>query len=263
MTFERWRRLTEWPLIITSAVFLAAYSVQVLTEGEISAAADAVVTATWVMFVIDYVVTLILVPQRGRWFIRHLYELAIVVLPALRPLRLLRLITLISVFHRVAGNALRGKVVVYVVATSVLLVYVGALAMYDAEKDTPTATIKTFGDALWWSVVTITTVGYGDLSPHTIVGRLIAVGLMIGGIALIGIVTATLASWLVEQVTTKDAKAQAATMEHVEMLLQEIRALRREIGAHPPTAAPATPGSADSPEVPDPSDSHEQPSPEV
>jgi voltage-gated potassium channel len=110
------------------------------------------------------------------------------------------LITLISVLQKSAGAALRGKVTVYVAFTSALLVLVAALAILDAEQNVPGATITDFGDALWWAVVTITTVGYGDLYPVTGLGRFIAVGLMIAGIALIGSVTATLASWFVDKV---------------------------------------------------------------
>jgi voltage-gated potassium channel len=62
----------------------------------------------------DYVVSLALAPQRGRWFVRNLHEFAIVALPALRPLRLLRLVALLRVMHRVGGDALRGRVLTYV-----------------------------------------------------------------------------------------------------------------------------------------------------
>lgn len=159
--------------------------------------------------------------------------MAIVLLPMLRPLRLLRLVTLITVLQRVAGNALRGRAVTCVVAGSTLLIYIAALAMFDAEKHSPTASITSFGDALWWAVVTITTVGYGDMAPTTETGRFIAVGLMIGGITLLGMVTATLASWLVDKVSaeekTEDASAQIATVEHIELLRAEIQALRNEL----------------------------------
>ncbi len=231
MTLARWERVAEWPLIIISILFLAAYSVQVLSSGSSATTAGWFMSATWGLFLVDYVVSLWLAPQRLNWFFRHLHELAIVVLPMLRPLRLLRLVTLIGVLHRVAGNALRGRVVTYVVAASVLLVYVGALAMYDAEKGAPAASIQSFGDAAWWALVTITTVGYGDLSPVTATGRVIAVGLMIGGIALLGTVTATLASWLVEKVSADDTTAQAASVEHINLLRDEIRELRRELDA--------------------------------
>lgn len=226
MTLNRWQQLTEWPLIAVSLLFLAAYSLQVLGRGTAAEIAGVFITATWGLFLIDYLVSLALAPHRGKWFLKHLPDLAIVLLPMLRPLRLLRLITVISVLQRVAGNALRGRVVSYVVGGSALLIYLAALAMFDAERDSPGATITSFGDALWWAVVTITTVGYGDLSPTTALGRMIAVGLMIGGITLLGMVTATLASWLVQKVSAEDTASQAATVAHIELLRDEIRALR-------------------------------------
>ncbi|WP_104091439.1 potassium channel family protein [Arthrobacter sp. GMC3] len=232
MTLERWQKLSEWPLIIISILFLGAFSLQVLsTSAAVATTASNFITITWGIFVLDYAYSLFLAPNRKKWFVRHLHELAIVVLPMLRPLRLLRLVTLVSVLHRVAGNALRGRVVTYVIGASSLLVYIGALAMYDAERNAPGASITTFADALWWSVVTITTVGYGDFAPVTGLGRGIAVGLMIGGIALLGIVTATLASWLVEKVSATESRAEGATAEHVEQLLAEIRELRRTVEA--------------------------------
>lgn len=230
MTLERWQKLSEWPLIFISVLFLVAYSIQVLTPSEaIGTATNRFITLSWGLFVVDYAVCLFLAPRRMQWFLRHLHELAIVVLPMLRPLRLLRLVTLVSVLQRVAGNALRGRVVTYVLGASALLVYIGALAMFDAEHNAPGASIRTFGDALWWAVVTITTVGYGDFAPVTGLGRGIAVGLMIGGIALLGIVTATLASWLLDRVSATESKAEAATADHVDLLLAEIRDLRRTL----------------------------------
>ncbi len=84
--------------------------------------------------------------------------------------------------------------------------------------------------------MTITTVGYGDYFPVTPTGQLVAVGVMIGGIALIGVVTATLASWIVEKVGESNKKEEAATKVEMEMLTSEIRALREE--AHPRLAGP-------------------------
>ncbi|MHA7178184.1 potassium channel family protein [Arthrobacter sp. Sr24] len=231
MTLEQWERFSEWPLICISVLFLAAYSVQVLASESVAQIAGWFMMTTWVLFLIDYGISLWLAPQRLNWFFRHIHELAIVVLPMLRPLRLLRLVTLIGVLQRVAGNALRGRVVTYVIAASALLTYIGALAMYEAEKTAAEASINSFADAAWWAVVTITTVGYGDLSPVTTTGRLVAVGLMIGGIALLGTVTATLASWLVDKVSAEDVQTQSLTVEHVELLHEEIKALRREISS--------------------------------
>jgi len=230
MTLVRWQRATEWPLIIVSVLFLAAYSVQVLgSGGALGEVANWFIAVTWGLFLADYVMSLVLAPRRAAWFFRHLHELVIVLLPMLRPLRLLRLVTIVGVLQRVAGNALRGRVVTYVVASSGLLVSIGALAMYDAEKGAPEASIRSFADALWWAVVTITTVGYGDFAPVTGLGRVIAFGLMLGGIALLGIVTATLASWLVDRVSAEDASKQAVTVKQLDALRDEIRMLREAL----------------------------------
>ena len=78
----------------------------------------------------------------------------------------------------------------------ILLIYVGSLAELDVERNAPGTTITDFGKAIWWAFVTTTTVGYGDMSPVTWQGKCIAVGLMIAGIALISVITATLASWM-------------------------------------------------------------------
>lgn len=187
------------------------------------------INVSWGMFVVDYVVSLGLARQRWRWFVRHLLDLATIALPFLRPLRLLRLLQLFRVLQHSAGTAVRGRVTVYVVATTALLVFVSSLAMYDVEHTARGASITSFGDALWWSVVTITTVGYGDLTPVTVEGRLIASGVMVSGIALLGVVTATIASWIIDQVGRRNEEAQTATRRELRELTDEIRALRQRL----------------------------------
>ncbi len=68
--------------------------------------------------------------------------------------------------------------------------------MLDAERHAENASITTFRDALWWTLTTMSTVGYGDRYPVTAEGRLVAGLLMVGGIALLGVITGTIASWL-------------------------------------------------------------------
>lgn len=176
-SLNRWEQLAEWPLAAVALLFLAAYSVDVLAQpqGTPHSVAGAVTTAGWVIFAIDYVVRLWLAPNRGDWFVRHLVELAVVALPLLRPLRLLRLVVLIAALQKAAGSAIRGRVAVYTVAGALLLVYVAALATLQAERQAPDATITNFGQALWWSVSTVTTFNYGNEYPITNVGRAIAV----------------------------------------------------------------------------------------
>lgn len=217
---ERWQSRTEWPLATVAVIFLGAYSIRVLVEpqGPAEIVLQVMIWATWAVFLVDYVTRLILATNRKRWFIRHLLDLAVVALPLLRPLRLLRLVVLVAALQKAIGGAIRGRVIVYTASGVVLLVYVASLAILDTERYEPGSKIVTFGDALWWSLTTITTVGYGDLSPVTGTGRVIAVVLMFGGISLVGVVTATLASWIVQRVAEQDSAQQTATSTQIDEL---------------------------------------------
>ena len=84
--------------------------------------------------------------------------------------------------------------------------------------------MTTLGDALWWAMTTITTVGYCDHYTVTDTGRLIAAALMIGGIAVLGVVAVSLASWLVENVAAETAADVEAADESVRRELAEVPA---------------------------------------
>jgi voltage-gated potassium channel len=101
-----------------------------------------------------------------------------------------------------------------------------SLAILQAERSRDGANIQTFGDALWWAITTVTTVGYGDQYPVTVEGRLIAVGLMLSGVALIGVVTATFASWLVQRVEEVEEESRAATHQDIQILAAELAEIR-------------------------------------
>ena len=143
--------------------------------------------------------------ERRSYAVRHWYDVALVVLPMLRPLRLLRLLALARVLNRSVTSSLVGKVSTYVVGVAVVALALGAIAVH-AEQDAKDANITTFGDALWWAATTVTTVGYGDHYPVTTEGRFIAVALMIVGIAMVGAVTASVATWMVAQVQHDDER---------------------------------------------------------
>ncbi|CAN3128748.1 potassium channel family protein [Mycobacterium sp. smrl_JER01] len=227
LTLQQWEKRSEWPLAGVALVFLVTYSIQVLAQppAPVGGALQLLNTVLYIAFVADYLIRLALADRRWRWFVRHLLDLAIVALPFLRPLRLLRLVVLISAMHRAAGDAIRGRVAMYTVGGSILLIYVASLAVLDAERHAPGAEITSFGDALWWAMTTVTTVGYGDLAPVTTTGRVVAALLMVGGISLLGVVTATLASWIVQRVAEEDTANQAATAAQIDALRAEVRRL--------------------------------------
>ena len=226
-----WEHVTEWPLIVAAVLFLTAYAWEVIADlqGSARRLPEAVMNVVWVLFAVDYGARLALASDRRHWFTHHLLDLAMVALPMLRPLRLVRLLALVGVLQRSAGTALRGRITAYTAGSVALLSLVASLAVLDAERGAPGASITSFPDALWWSLVTITTVGYGDLAPVTTVGRATAILLMIGGVALIGVVTATLASWIISLVTEENAEQEAATRFQVADLQGEIAALSEQI----------------------------------
>ncbi|OBK46860.1 potassium channel family protein [Mycobacterium sp. 1081908.1] len=228
-TLERWERRTEWPLAGIAVVFLVTFSVKVLVNpgGLPMFALNVILWALWAGFSVDYFIRLTLAPQRGRWFVRHILDFVIVAVPFLRPLRLLRLVVIVAALQKAFGDAVRGRIVVYTATTAVLLVYAASLAVLQAERSEPSAHIRNFGDAVWWSITTITTVGYGDFYPVTTQGRLVAVMLMIGGMSLIGMITATVASWIVHRVADEDTTKQAATAAQIDELRSQIAQLTK------------------------------------
>lgn len=226
MTLSRWQRITEWPMTALALVFLFAYSWEVLARTHITLCENTI-NIIWVVFIIDYVVSISLARNKKAWFKNNLITLLSIALPIFRPLRLLRLVAVLNVLNRTSGMAVRGRITMYVCSSAVLLIYIGSLAILDVERTAPGAKITDFGRALWWTFVTVTTVGYGDLSPVTWQGKCIAVGLMVTGIALIGIVTATLASWIVDSVDSEtDKRAQENSSE-----IQQLRSSVAELNA--------------------------------
>jgi voltage-gated potassium channel len=200
---DRYERRSEIPMLTLAAAFLIAYAWPVLNphlNADLRSSLTVLSWTVWGAFAADFLVRLWLAEDRWPYARRHWYDVALVVLPMLRPLRLLRLLALARVLNRSVTSSLVGKVSTYVVGVAVVSVGLGAVAVLDVEQDAKGANITTFGDALWWACTTVMTVGYGDRYPVTTEGRFIAVALMIVGVAMVGAVTASIAAWMVAQV---------------------------------------------------------------
>ena len=197
-------------MLLLAVAFLLAYAWPVLDPGldpDLRTSLNVLSWTVWVAFAVDFAARLWLADGRRSYARRHWYDVALVVLPMLRPLRLLRLLALARVLNRSVASSLVGKVSTYVVGVAVVAVALGAIAVLDAEQEATDANITSFGDALWWSATTVTTVGYGDHFPVTTEGRFIAVALMVVGIAMVGAVTASVAAWMVSQVEQDSSKS--------------------------------------------------------
>lgn len=192
---------------MASLVFLAAYAVRILAHGLPDTCQDlclAVLFAAWALFAVDYAVRWRLSRQGLRFVRTHWLDTLVLLLPLLRPLRVVRVYEAVQRRHGQPRLALHARVIVYAGLSTVLLGFAGALSVYHEEHAAPGATIRTFGDAVWWTCATFATVGYGDVAPVTPLGRLIAVGMMAIGLALLGAVTGTFASWLLQVFTRED-----------------------------------------------------------
>ena len=175
----------------------------------------------WVVFCIDYVAMFALSHNKSRFFRSHLVDLALVILPFLRVLRIIRVGMLF--FRKIDGfkSKFMISIPLYTISSTILFTLLGASAVFDAEYQNDSANIKTPADALWWAIVTVFTVGYGDKFPVTTEGRWYAVGLMACGIAVVGSVTATFASWLISQVREVESDQ--------EKILQKIEEIQKQL----------------------------------
>jgi voltage-gated potassium channel len=117
-----------------------------------------------------------------------------------------------------------GRILPFLIVTVVVLVCAFGAAMWLVDRDD----FPTFGLALWWAAQTVTTVGYGDVTPTTTIGRFLATGLMIVGFASLSLLTGIIASLLVNRQTQAQLHE---TLDGIEAQLAEIERLLRRPGA--------------------------------
>jgi voltage-gated potassium channel len=206
---RRWEQRIELPLFVASLLFLGGYTAVVLAHEAAPVLWDlalALTLLTWLMFALDYAVRLKLSGEGPRFVRTHWLDTLVLVLPLLRPLRMVRVYTAVQRRRGGPRLSLHARVITYAGMSAALLGFSGALAVYQEERSAPDATIRTFGDSLWWTCSTLTTVGYGDVAPVTTLGRVIAVVMMACGLALLGAVTGSFSSWLLQTFAREDEK---------------------------------------------------------
>jgi len=152
----------------------------------------------WFAFALDLIYGILRAESKTEYLKRHPLELASVLLPFLRPLRLMRVISFGSLALQKVAIGRQFAITVKVAVSAVFISYIAAVQITISERGVEGSNIKSFSDGLWWAVTTVTTVGYGDRYPTTTEGRFLAVLLMITGISLVGVITASVAAWFVK-----------------------------------------------------------------
>ncbi|MGP3925481.1 potassium channel family protein [Streptomyces sp. 8N616] len=243
-----WERYTQGPLLGLAVLFAVAYAVPVVKPDAGEQVRQLCLVVEWVVwgaFAVDYAVRLVRAPDRLVFVRSNPLALLALALPLVQPLRLLRLVATLLLVGQRARMASQVRLTTYVAGSVVGLLMFGSLAVLEVERGSPDGNIKNLGDAVWWSFTTMTTVGYGDHAPTTGLGRILAVGLMLSGIALLGVVTANIAAWFIARFEHDDAEERRQT-EAIAALTAEVRALRAEL-AELRQAVTVPPPSADAP----------------
>lgn len=152
----------------------------------------------WGAFALDLLIGLVTATNRKQFIIKHPLDIAAVLLPFLRPLRLLRVISFGGLALQKVAIGRQFAITVKVFIASIFIAYISAVQITISERAIEGSNIKNFGDGLWWAITTVTTVGYGDRYPTSAEGKFLAVGLMVVGISLMGVITASVAAWFVK-----------------------------------------------------------------
>jgi voltage-gated potassium channel len=225
VALDRFERIMSFPLILAAVLPL------ILVAGDArSRLAEVIGIVSWIVFVVDFVVhQRRLVHYLSSW--RGRFDLFVVVVTApwflivgpssgqfvyvIRLARLSRVLMATRSARRLFATLGR----VAIVAAGVMFISC-AVAYYAEHPDNPG--FATYGDALWWGIVTLTTVGYGDITPDTTAGRFCGVVIMITGIAVLGVLAGSLASFFRIQ---PDEKATPEPRD----LAVEVAALREQV----------------------------------
>ncbi|MFL0198451.1 ion transporter [Clostridium sp. WILCCON 0269] len=166
-----------------------------------------------IIFTIDYFIRFIIAKDKKNFFIKNIFDLIAIIpfssffratrlfkiadlVKLEKFFRLIRLLTFLKKISRNIKNFLYTNGLIYLIYANILTITIGAFSIYIFEKG---ITVKSLSDSFWWSFVTATTVGYGDISPSTTPGRITAAVIMIMGIGLISLLTGTISTYFINK----------------------------------------------------------------
>jgi voltage-gated potassium channel len=211
----------EWPVVVAA---LLTIPILIIQESDVSEPWNTIASilnwATWLTFFGEAVIMLAVVPDRRKWLRGHVLDIAVVVLtPPFAPQawqngRLFRLVRLLRVFRVLALRkllSLEGMKYAAMVALGTIIVGGAVFASVEQHQGITT------WDGVWWAITTVTTVGYGDIYPHSTSGRIIGITIMLVGIGFVALLTAFIADRFINLSEETEAKE--------DLILAELRAI--------------------------------------
>ncbi len=239
---DRIEQITKLPMAIFGLAWLVLAIVVLSTDvnGSASTVAVASLFALWVIMLVEYLVRLVVTPDRRGYLKRRWVEPATVVVPPFQSWHMVgieKMSLLVREGELRVESILRHHSLFRVLIAAVGTLFLGAWLVLLFEERAKGTNIHDYPDALWWAIVTVTTVGYGDRFPITEGGRIVAVILMLVGIGLIGVLTATVASVFIKEHTDANKeefrKGHADLGQQLSVISDRLADVERRLGATP------------------------------
>ncbi len=239
---DRIERFTKFPMAVLGVAWLVL-AIAVLTADVNGSASKGLVGglfALWVIMLVEYLVRLVVTPDTPGYLRRRWVEPATVLVPPLQGWHVVGIEKMTLLVHEgelrveaILKHHSLFRVLIAVVGT----LFIGAWLVLLFEENAKGSNIHDYPDALWWAIVTVTTVGYGDRYPVTEGGRSVAVILMLVGIGLIGVLTATVASVFIKEHTDANKeefkKGHADLGQQLSVISDRLADVERRLGATP------------------------------
>lgn len=247
---ERWELLEqleawlETPMLVLGFVWLTLFVIEL--TGNLSPVLEFIGGAIWVVFILDFALKFALAPDKTNYLKANWLTALALVVPALRVFRIFRVLSIFRAARaarglkllrvlssmnrgmRALGRTMRRRGVGYVIVLSAVVILLGAAGMYAFENDRlDGAGLKSYGDALWWTAMLLTSLG-SEYWPQSAEGRVLCFLLALYGFAVFGYVTATIATFFVGRDAESD-DAELAGAKSIDGLRVEIAALREEV----------------------------------
>lgn len=244
--YEILKRLEDWletPLLILGFVWLGLLIFE-FVWGE-NTYLNTLSNLIYIIFIVDFAVKLILAPDKTDYLKNNWLTIIALAVPALRIFRIFRVVRIFQAARvarslrlvRVLTSLNRGmkalaasfgrRGVSYVIVLSLIVIFAGAAGMYAFENDVEGTALNSYGNAVWWTAMLLTSIG-SDYFPQTAEGRILCFIIAVYGFAVFGYVTATLATFFVER-DAENKESSIANAKQLDNLQTEIASLRNEI----------------------------------